>query len=75
MHHESVPVHTALSVREFSPSKQITMLEHPPHSSDLAPCDLFSVSKVEGNLQGTHFDSADAITNNTMAALNTIPKD
>jgi hypothetical protein len=37
VHHDNVPGHTALSVREFLVSKQITVLEHPPYSLDLAP--------------------------------------
>jgi hypothetical protein len=37
----------AVSVREFSASKQITVLEHPPYSSDLAPNDLFLFPKIK----------------------------
>ena len=37
LHHDNAPAHTALSVREFSATKQITVLEHPAYSSDLAP--------------------------------------
>jgi hypothetical protein len=44
LHVDNAPAHTALSVREFLASKQITMLEHPSYSSDLAPCDFFPVS-------------------------------
>jgi hypothetical protein len=36
LHHENASVHTVLSVREFLASKQITVLEHPPYSLDLA---------------------------------------
>jgi hypothetical protein len=39
------PAHTALSVREFLASKQITVLEHPPCSLDLAPNDFFLFPK------------------------------
>ena len=31
LHHVNVPAHTALSVREFLASKQITVLEHPAY--------------------------------------------
>jgi hypothetical protein len=31
----------SLSLREFLASKQITVLEHPPYSQDLAPRDFF----------------------------------
>jgi hypothetical protein len=44
------PAHTALSVRQFSASKQITVLEHLPYSSD-----LFLFPEDEGNIEGKIF--------------------
>ena len=41
LHHDNASVHTALSVREFVATKQITVLEHPAYSPDLAPNDFF----------------------------------
>jgi hypothetical protein len=41
LHHDNAPAHMALSMRKFLASKQITVLEHPPYSPDLAPNDLF----------------------------------
>jgi hypothetical protein len=41
LHQDNAPAHTALSVREFLASKQITVLEHPPCSQDLAPMTFF----------------------------------
>jgi len=37
LHHDNAPAHTALFVREFSATKQITVLEHAAYSPDLAP--------------------------------------
>jgi hypothetical protein len=48
--------HTALSVREFLASKQITVLDHPPCSPDLAPNDFFLFPKITEILKGGHFD-------------------
>jgi transposase len=45
-----------LSVRELLASKQITVLEHPPYSPDLAPSDLFLFLKIKEILKGRHFD-------------------
>ena len=39
LHHDTAPAHTALSVREFLATKQISVLEHPAYSPDLAPND------------------------------------
>jgi hypothetical protein len=41
----------ALSVREFLASKQITVLEHPPYSQDLAPNDFLLFLKIK-EIQG-----------------------
>jgi len=41
LHHDNAPARTALSVREFLATKQITVLEHPAYSLDLAPIDFF----------------------------------
>jgi len=42
LHHDNAPAHTALSVREFLATKQITVLDHPAYSPDLAPVTFFS---------------------------------
>ena len=41
LHHDNAPAHTALSVKEFLATKQITVLEHPAYSLDLAPVAFF----------------------------------
>jgi histone-lysine N-methyltransferase SETMAR len=46
-------------VREFLASKQITVLEHPPYSPDLAPSDFFLFPKIKEILKGRHFDETD----------------
>jgi hypothetical protein len=44
-----------LSVREFLATKQITVLEHPPSSQDLAPSVFFSVLEDEGRIERKAF--------------------
>jgi hypothetical protein len=46
LHHDNAAAHMALSMREFLASKQITVLEHPSYSPDLAPNDFFLFPKV-----------------------------
>jgi transposase len=57
-------------VREFLASKQITVLEHPPYSPDLAPNDFLLFPKIKE----WHFDDTDDIRSNTMAGLKAIPQ-
>jgi len=71
LHHDNAPARMALSVREFLATKQITVLEHPASSPDLAPCDFFLFPKIKDILKGRHFDD---IRSNTTAALKAIPQ-
>jgi hypothetical protein len=63
-----------LSVREFLASIHITVLEYHSYSPDLAPSDLFLLSKIKGILKGRHFDDINDIRSNMMAALRAIPQ-
>jgi transposase len=59
---------------EFLASKQITVLERPPYSPDLAPSDFFLFPKVKEILKGRHFDNINDIRSNTMEALKAVPQ-
>ena len=74
VHHDNAPAHTALSVREFLATKQITLLEHPAYSPDLAASDFFLFLKIKQKLKGKHFDDIDDIGINTTEALKAIPQ-
>jgi len=60
------------SKEDFLATKQITVLEHPAYSPDLAPSDFCLFAKIKEILQGRHFDGIDAIRSNTTAALKAI---
>jgi hypothetical protein len=60
-------------VREFLATKQITVLEPPAYSLDLAPNGFFLFLKIKKILKGRHFDDTDDIRSNTKAALKAIP--
>jgi len=74
LHHDNAPAHMALSVREFLATKQITMLEHPAYSPDLAPSDFFLFPNIKEILKGRHFDDIDDIRGSTVATLKAIPQ-
>ena len=48
LHHDNAPAHNALSIRQFLAEKNITVLEKPPCSHDLAPCDFLLFPKLKG---------------------------
>ena len=53
LHHDNALAHTALSVREFLATKQITVLEQPAYSPDLAPSGFFLFPKIKEILKGS----------------------
>jgi transposase len=59
-------------VREFLANKQITVLERPPYSPDLAASDSFLFPKIKEILKGRQYIDADEIRSNTTAAVKAI---
>jgi hypothetical protein len=55
MHQDNMPAHNALVVKQF------LVLEQPPCSPDLAPCDFYLCPKLKSALKGTHFQSVDEV--------------
>jgi len=53
LHQDNAQAHKALSVKTFLTKHKITVLEHPPYSPDLAPCDFFVFPKINSALKGT----------------------
>ena len=45
LHHDNAPAHNALSLKRYLAKNNIPVMEHPPYSTDLAPCDFFSSRK------------------------------
>jgi len=62
------------SKEEFLATKQVTVLEHPAYSPDLAPSDFFLFLKIQEILKGRHFYDTDDIRSNTAAAVKVIPQ-
>ena len=60
--------------RRVLATKQITVLEHPAYSPDLAPIDSFLFPKIKEILKGRYFDDNDDIRSNTTAALKAFHK-
>jgi transposase len=55
LHHNNVPAHTVLSIREFLAKENIPTLPHPPYSPDVAPYDFYLFLKLKSKLKGHHF--------------------
>lgn len=61
LHQDNAPAHSALSVKRFLAKFSIPVLDHPPYSPDLAPCDFYLFPKVKSALKGTRFESVEAV--------------
>ena len=72
LHQDYAPAHNALSAKEFLANKNITVLEHPPYSPDLAPCDFCLFPKIKTVLKGTHFMPVEDVKAKTAESLNSL---
>lgn len=72
LHHDNAPAHSAISVKQFLAEKQVAMLEHPPYSPDLAPCDFWLFPKLKNIVKGTRFESVDDIKARVTAVLRSL---
>jgi transposase len=59
-------------VKQFLANKNITVIEHPPYSSDLSPCDFYLFPKIKSVLKGTHFLSVKDVKVKTTEILNSL---
>ena len=74
LHHDNAPAHTAHSIQVFLASHGIPVIQQPPYSPDMAPCDFWLFPQLKTVLKGKRFEDTDAIKKNATSTLNTIPK-
>jgi len=55
LHHDNAPAQDALRVREFLAKNSITKIDHPPYSTDLAPCHFWLFPKLKNAPKGQRF--------------------
>ena len=75
LHHDSAPAHNALSVKRYLAKNNIPVMEHPPYSPDIAPCDFFLFPKIKSALKGTRFESVHAVKAKATQLLNSWTQD
>ena len=57
LHWDNSPLHTARTTKAFLDARGIEVIDHPPYSPDLAPCDFFLFPTVKTALAGTTIDA------------------
>ncbi|XP_060761402.1 protein unc-13 homolog A [Neoarius graeffei] len=73
LHYDNAPAHNALSIRQFLAEKNIAVLEQPPYSPDLVPCDFFLFPKLKGVIKGPNFPDMETIKRAVTMELQRIP--
>jgi len=71
--HDNAPVHRAVAVQEFLTRKQVCVLNHPPYSPDLSPCDYFLFPKLKLLLKGRLFEDIQDTQGVVTSSLRAIP--
>jgi transposase len=59
--HDKARAHTADSVKELLRIWRWEILEHPPYSPDMCPCDYDLFAKMKEPLRGTRYNTRDEI--------------
>jgi histone-lysine N-methyltransferase SETMAR len=71
--HDNAPAHLSVLVLEDLAEQQVTVLPHPPYSSDLTPCNFFFLSHLKEELHGCRIQSTKEIVNDTREAVRHLP--
>jgi len=72
--HDNTPSHNSLIVRQFLARNQVCVLNYPPYSSDLAPCDFSLFPKLKLKLKGCFFEDIPTIQTASTRTLEAIPQ-
>ena len=70
--HDNALSHASLIVRQFLEGNKVFVLNHPPYSPDLAPCDFYLFPKLK--LRGYFFNDISTIKTATTRTLKAIPQ-
>lgn len=75
LHQDNAPAHSAFSVKAFLAKHSIPVLNHPPYSPDLAPCDFYLFPKVKSALKGTRFETVEAVKEKAASVMNELTEE
>ena len=72
-HQLNAPPHKNKKVNEFLMKKRICVMDYPPYSPDLSPCDYFLFPKLKTKMKGAFYDDIPAIQAAVTEVLKNIP--
>ena len=62
-------------VQHFFGKHNISQLQHPPYSPDMAPCDFFLFPKIKNQSKGRTFQGIEEIKENAMRELGALTEE
>ena len=73
--HDNAPAHKSATVQEYLKESGLDVLDHPPYSPDLSPCDFWLLPKLKEMLDRHRFESRCDIGSAVYQCLQHIPKE
>nr|CAP20055.1 transposase [Portunus trituberculatus] len=72
LHHDNALQSHAVKTRQFLEESKLQLINHPPYSPDLAPCDFWLFPKLSEKLAGINFQREQDLARKINAELRTI---
>ena len=73
--HDNASSHKCEVVKSFLASEKVKVLNHPPYSPDLSPCDFFLFPRLKIMLSGNKYTSRSSLGSAIYHYLQQIPKE
>ena len=73
--HDNASSHKCEVVKSFLASEKVEVLNHPPYSPDLSPCDFFLFPRLKKMLSGNKHTSRSSLGSAVYQCLLQIPKE
>ena len=73
--HDNASSHKCEVVKSFLASEKVKVLNHPPYSPDLSPCDFFLFPRLKKMLSGNNYTSRSSLGSAIYQCLQQIPKE
>ena len=73
--HDNASSHKCEVVKSFLASEKVKVLNHPPYSPDLSPCDFFLFPRLKKMLPGNKYTSRSSLGSAIYRCLQQIPKE
>ena len=73
--HDNASSHKCEVVKSFLSSEKVKVLNHPPYSPDLSPCDFFLFLWLKKMLSGNKYTSRNSLCSAIYQCLQQIPKE